>query len=644
MTTARTNDATAEAPRPGTPPEGHTPEAGGQHSTAAGHGTTPSPGTGPHTTEPGAARPGAVGILRRGIAASPELLRGIRLTLLLALLGGAGRVVVPVLVQQVLDKGLADGKVDMGTVYRLAMIGVVAVAATAVVTRTTQKRLAMASERALCQLRVKAFAHVHRLSVAEQSTQQRGALVSRVSADVEALGIFLQWGGIAWIVNGAIMTATLVTMAVYDWRLTLVVVLIVVPLVLMLRALQRRLGAAHDRVRTDVSGLLTVVSETVQGAGVIRGYGIQRRTTARTFRAIHRWRDSKIRAGLFAALVFTSGEFFGTLTVVGVVAAGIALGPLAGLTAGTLVAFLLLVNLFLEPVTELTEVIDHTQTAVAGWRKVLDLLDTPIEVPAPRDGVVLPRQAHSLEVRELSYAYQEGAEPVLADVSLSVVAGARVAVVGATGAGKTTLAKLLVRLADPTSGRILLGGTDVRDLAPASLRSRVVMVPQDCFLFDSTVAENVRFGKPEATDEEIADAFGYLGLGDWLAALPDGPHTRTGQRGENLSLGERQLVALARAHVADPGLLILDEATSSVDPATDTRLTHALENLSTGRTSLTIAHRLATAERADEILVFAHGRLAERGAHGDLLRRGGVYAGLYASWLDVTAGAPGGVG
>jgi putative ABC transport system ATP-binding protein len=583
---------------------------------------------------------GTLAVVRRGIDAGPELLHGIGLTIVLALLGGAGRVAVPVLVQQVLDKGLLGGRVDLGLVYRLALLGAGAVVVTAVITRLTQKRLATASERALCGLRVKAFAHVHRLSVADQAGEQRGALVSRVSADVEALGVFLQWGGIAWIVNGAIMAATLVTMTMYDWRLALVVVLVVVPLVLLLRALQWRLGAAHDRVRTDVGGLLTVVSETVQGADVIRGYGIQERTNARTFRAIHRWRDAKIRAGVVAALVFTSGEFFGTATVVAVVAAGVALGPFGGLTAGTLVAFLLLVNLFLEPVTELTEVMDHTQTAVAGWRKVLDLLDTPVEVPPPAQGVPLSPGAPSVTVRELSHSYREDGRPgrtVLDGVDFTVPAGARVAVVGATGAGKTTLAKLLVRLADPERGHILLGDVDIREVDPASLRSRVVMVPQDCFLFDATVADNVRFAKPSASDDEITTAFGHLGLGDWLAGLPDGIRTPAGQRGENLSLGERQLVALARAHVVDPGLLILDEATSSVDPATETRLTRALEQLSEGRTCLTIAHRLATAERADEIFVFAEGRLVEQGQHADLLRGGGVYAGLYASWLDVTA-------
>jgi putative ABC transport system ATP-binding protein len=580
---------------------------------------------------------GAIAVLRRGIATSPELRRGIGVTILLALLGGAGRVVVPVLVQQVIDRGLVGGGVDLGTVYRLALAGMVAVVATAVITRTTRARLAVASEEALCGLRVRAFSHVHRLSIAHQSEEHRGALVSRVTSDVETLSIFFQWGGVAWLVNGAVMVATVVTMAVYDIRLAAVAVTVVLPLTLVLKLLQKHLIAAYDLVRTRVGELLTVVSETVQGAAAVRGYGIEDRTNARTFAAIHRWRDANIRAGVIGAFLFPAGEIFASLTVAGVIVAGVALGPDAGLTAGQVVAFIFLVNLFLEPVAEFTEILDQTQTAVAGWRKVLDLLDIPVEVVDPDPGTPLPEVAPDLVVSGLSYAYRSGGPRVLSDVSFAIPAQARVALVGATGSGKTTLAKLLTRLADPTEGHILVSGIDLREVAPTSLRRRLVMVPQDGFLFDTTVAGNVRFGRPDADDDDIRLAFLELGIEAWVEGLPAGMHTRVGQRGEHLSVGERQLVALARAYVANPTCLILDEATSSVDPATETRLTRALQSLSRGRTSITIAHRLATAEQADQILVLHHGRLVEQGRHDELVRAGGVYAGLHASWLDVTA-------
>ncbi|MBC6462308.1 ABC transporter ATP-binding protein [Actinomadura sp. HBU206391] len=630
-------------------PEKVLPEPAREETAAAGHAqagggrggsaTASSPPTPTGRDAPAAA--GALAVLRRGVRASPELRRGIWWTIALACLGGAGRVAIPVLVQQVLDRGLAGGRADLGTVQALAIVAAVAVVGTAVVTRVTQKRLVAASEDALCTLRVKAFAHVHRLSIAHQSAEYRGRLVSRVTSDVETLSVFLKWGGIAWIVNGAIMLATLVAMAAYDLRITAVLVGVIVPLVLVLRLLQRRLGDAHDLVRSRVGELLTVVSETAQGAAVVRAYGIAHRTDRRVLRAIARWREARIRAGVIGAFLFTSGELFSVLAVGGVIVTGMALGPASGLTAGQLIAFILLVHLFLEPVTEFTEIIDHTQSAIAGWRKVLDLLDIPIEVADPDPGTPLATSPPTLAVERLAYAYRSGQPPALKDVSFTVEAGARIALVGATGSGKTTLAKLLTRLADPAEGRVLVNGIDLRDVATESLRSRLVMVPQDGFLFDTTVKDNVALGRPSATDDEIRRAFTDLGLDAWVDGLPHGLDTLVGQRGENLSVGERQLVALVRAHVADPVCLILDEATSSVDPATETRLSHALQALSEGRTSVTIAHRLATAERADEILVLDHGRLVERGPHRRLVAKGGVYARLHAGWLDVTAGGPG---
>ena len=573
----------------------------------------------------------ALRMLRRGLAASPELREGAVLTVLLALAAGAGRVVTPILVQQVLDHHITGGTVRLAGLLPLAAAGMVLVVATTLAARATNRRLARASERALCGLRVRAFRHIHALSMAHHTEEQRGALVSRVTSDVETLGQFFRWGGLAWILNSALMLVALATMLVYDWRLTLVALATVLPLVQVLRLMQRRTVAAWDQVRTRVGEMLAAVSESIMGAAVIRAYGVQAVAQRRVVAAVDRRRRAEIRAGTIGALFFPSGELFAVATTAAVLLTGMALGPEAGLTVGTLVAFAFLVSIFLEPVAEFTEVLDMTQQAVAGWKKVLDVLDTPVEVVEPRPGRTLPARALDIDLDRVSFAYH-GGPPVLEEVSFRIAPGTRVALVGATGSGKTTLAKLLIRLADPTSGTIRVAGVDLREVALGSLRSSLVMVPQDGFLFDTSVASNVRMGRPDADDREVRAALEALGLGAWVDGLPRGMATRVGQRGDYLSVGERQLVALARGYLADPGCLILDEATSAVDPATEVHLRQAIERLTKGRTAVTIAHRLATAEHADLVVVLEHGRLVEQGSHAELLEAGGAYARLHASW------------
>jgi ABC-type multidrug transport system fused ATPase/permease subunit len=337
------------------------------------------------------------------------------------------------------------------------------------------------------------------------------------------------------------------------------------------------------------------------------------------------------------------GELSAALATAGVVVVGVLLGVagpgwLGGqLTVGRITAFLFLVVLFVQPVQLVSEVMNDVQNAIAGWRRVLEIQDTAPDVADPGPGgVALPDGPLDVCFDAVCFAYPGGPE-VLSTVDLSIPARRRVAVVGETGSGKTTLAKLLTRLMDPTRGEVRLGGHPLTRVRFDSLRQRVVMVPQDGFLFDLTVAENVRFARPELTDEQIGAAFVRLGLGDWLAGLPAGLSTRVGERGEALSVGERQLVALARAYVADPDLLVLDEATSAVDPATEVRLQRALDEVTRGRTTVAIAHRLSTAQGADEVIVVDRGRIVQRGPHADLLRDpDSVYAKLYASWLEQT--------
>jgi putative ABC transport system ATP-binding protein len=289
------------------------------------------------------------------------------------------------------------------------------------------------------------------------------------------------------------------------------------------------------------------------------------------------------------------------------------------------------VNLMIEPVQTLVETINDAQRAAAGVRRVLRVLDTPIDLVDPVDGVDLPAGPLGLKMIEVSYHYPDGPE-VLSHVNVEIPAGWRVAVVGQTGSGKTTFAKLVTRLLDPAAGVVEVAGIPLSGVRFSSLRSRVAFVPQEGFLFNTTIAENVRYGLPGGSEREIRTAFLELGLDAWLEKMPNGLETKVGERGSNLSAGERQLVALVRAWIGSPDLLVLDEATSAVDPFLEVSLRRAIERLTAGRTSITIAHRLSTAEASDEVLVFDHGRLVERGSHGDLLTAGGVYSKLYADW------------
>jgi ATP-binding cassette, subfamily B, bacterial len=586
---------------------------------------------------------GAVETLRRGWRACPELRQGAGLTLVLAMIGAGGRLVVPILVQQAIDKGVTPDGVDVGLVTQMAIIGLIAIVFCSTAQRFAVVRLATRSEHALYGLRTRAFAHIHDLSIADHAEERRGSLVARVTSDIETLSQFFSWGGIAWLLDGTLMLAVAITMLIYNWLLALVTLAMSVPLFVILRLLQRRLVAAYAAVRERNADAMSSVSEVVMGAAVVRAYNFEEPTTARVKGDIGRLRGAGIRAGTLSALLFPSGEVCSVLTIAAVVVIGVWQGPASGLTAGALVGFMFLVYRFLEPIAEFTEILDQTQTAVAGWRRVLAVLEVPIEIGDPEGGQVLPLGPPRVEADHVSYAYRprpghDGTvSPALLDVSFTIEPAISVAVVGATGSGKTTLAKLLTRLADPVEGAIRVGGLDLRDVSMQSLRSTLVMVPQEAFLFDTSILENVRFGRLDATDEDVRLAFVELGLDGWVDGLADGIDTVVGERGEHLSAGERQLVALARAYVANPSCLVLDEATSSVDPATEARLARALESLSRGRTSITIAHRLSTAARADWVLVFDGGRLVEQGRHDDLVRAGGVYAGLHASWLDATS-------
>ncbi len=570
----------------------------------------------------------------RGVELSPELKEGFWGTLFFAVVATLGRVVVPIAVQQTLDRGLgAAGGPDTGFMTTMAVVAAVAIVVTSAASYLMTSRLFTTAERGLATLRIKAFRHVHDLPLLTQSTERRGALVARVTSDVDQVSQFLVFGGMIAVVSvGQILVATVI-MAVYSWQLTIVVWLCFAPLFLSLRYFQRKLSEAYGTVRRQVGAMLSAVSEPVVGAAVVRSYAIEARTQERIDTAIDRHRAASTKAQGLTAFSFSLGGVSAGLANAGVLIVGVLLGVDGDITAGKVLAFAFLVTLFVGPVQMGTQVLTDAQNAIAGWRRVIGILDTPADVVDPGDaGTVLPRGPVSIEFDAVDFAYPGGGR-VLHDVSLTIEPGRRVAVVGETGSGKTTLAKLLTRLMDPTSGVVRLDGVDLREVPFASLRERVVMVPQEGFLFDADLAANARYGRLDATDDDIRAAATELGLADWLDGLPHGLDTRVGQRGESLSAGERQLVALLRAHLADPDLLVLDEATSAVDPQLEMRIGRALERLMSGRTSVTIAHRLSTAENADEVLVVDAGRVVQRGPHEELVRVEGVYRRLHDSWV-----------
>jgi ATP-binding cassette subfamily B protein len=538
----------------------------------------------------------ALHTVRRGLGLTPHLLRGLWITLLLAVIATAGKVVVPITVQTILDRGIiAPDTPDLAFVSGAAALAALVLLVTALCNVVMNRRLFRLAETSLATLRTRAFRHIHDLSLLTQGTEQRGALVSRVTSDVDTVSQFMSFGGIMLVVMSLQIALATVVMALYSWPLAIAVWICYLPILLIMGSLQKRIRARYQVVRSHVGRMLGAVSESLVGAATVRAYGIEDGTRSNQ---VARVRD--VRNAQFAVLKPQSASFFLSETADGLATAVVVV---LGIVLGTGALGL-----------DLPGAMDpHTGTHRAP---------VPGMTPLP-DGLL------DIEIRQLRYSYPTGPE-VLHGLDVDIPARSRIAIVGETGSGKTTFAKLLTRMMDPTSGEIRIGGVPLPLVPYSSLRSRVIMVPQEGFLFDATVAENLRYGKPDASTEDMRRALDELGLGTWADELPDGLDTPVGQRGEALSAGERQLVALARAYLIDPDVIVLDEATSAVDPAADVRLQQAIDGLARGRTTITIAHRLSTVIDADRIVVLDGGRVAEEGSHAELLRRNGLYADMWA--------------
>ena len=578
---------------------------------------------------------------KRGFAVSPEMRKGLVVTLLLAGVAAAGQAAVPFLTQRITDLGLlAPGGVDTSVVVKYAIVGVFVLVLSTLVAWRVRARMVVAAEAGLATLRIEAFSKVHELSVLTQNEEARGQYVSRVTGDVETIRELMQWTGAAMVIAALESAIVFGVMFAYSWQLALLVLLAFVPAIASLMWVQPRVRRAFQTVRSMMGDLLAATSEQLVGIATIRSYGVQQRMRNKLNKQIDQILRAERRASMLSALNFSSTVLGQSLATGLALIGGTYLALRGEMTVGTVVAFPFLVYMFAGPLMWIIEMLAELQRAMVGWRRVLETVDAEVTIADPAEnGTPIPHGHGELSIAGVRLTYPGGPE-VLKGIDLTVPSGTRIALVGQTGSGKTTLARLMSRFIDPDEGSISVGGVDLRDVPMDSLRRSVAVVPQEGFLFDGTIRSNLAYALPKATQEDLLQraeaAFESLGLEAWVARLPDGLDTHVGPRGELLSAGERQLVSIARAYLRDPDLLILDEATSAVDPATEVRISRALEGLMQGRTAVVIAHRLSTAERADLIGVMDHGELVELVPHKELVTAGGIYADLYAAWVSQT--------
>jgi ATP-binding cassette subfamily B protein len=552
----------------------------------------------------------------------------------------------PFLVRYGTDKGLGGGdiaKADRGALYLAVVIYLVVAFVALVLARVQILLVTRVGESFLRDLRVRVFDHLLRMSQSFYDKELTGRLVARMTSDIDSLQELVQQGLVLFINNGLLLIVAVFLLLAMAPQLA-VVCLVALPVVIVASIRFRNdSNKAYLEVRDRISQTLSTLQEGIAGVRVIQAFA-QEEGQIKRFRRYNRAQlDANMTATKISARYFPVIEMAGIGTTAAVVGIGGILVHRHTVTVGTVVAFVLYLGYLFEPVQQLSQLFNTLQSAGAALHKLFGLLDTRTDV-AERPGAVDLPETGDLVVDDVSFAY-DGRTMVLHDVSLSVRHGERIALVGPTGAGKSTLAKLMARLYDPTAGAISYGGLDLRDCTFSSLRERICVVPQEGYLFYGSILENVRLGRASATDDEVAEAMRTIGVHDRFASLPDGLHTEVRERGSRLSAGERQLVSLARAALANPKVLVLDEATSNLDPGTESDVEHALNALMEGRTVIVIAHRLSTAERADRVAVVDEGGILELGGHDDLIARGGRYAALFASWTGGgLATASGGTG
>lgn len=536
----------------------------------------------------------------------------------------------PQLTQRAIDSGMLAR--DFGVVKLMTALYLGSVVLNGVASAVRVSWTGRLGQKLMKSLRVRVFSHIQRLSLDFFTGEKAGRIMTRMTSDIEALSELLQDGIINMIFQLFTLVYVIAVLFSMDVRLATIVVLIILPVMTVMTLWFRdRSEKGYEKVRERIADVMADLQESLAGIRIVAAYNRHRYNEVKHRNIVGDHRAANDDTARVAAIYGPGTESVGIVAQALVLAIGGRMVLDGALQPGELIAFVLYVSAFFAPIQQLVQLYSMYQSGQAAIAKIRNLLDTDPGVVEKAGAVELPPIEGEITFSDVEFGYVED-QPVLRDVNLTIVAGETFALVGTTGAGKSTIAKLVTRFYDPTGGRILVDGHDLRDVTLRSLRRQLGVVPQEPFLFGGSIRDNIAFARPDATDDELADACRAVGLDELLEQAPEGLDTTVYERGTSLSSGERQLLALARAFLASPRVLILDEATSSLDLRSEATIERALDNVLDGRTAIIIAHRLSTAMRADRIAVVNDGRIVEMGSHDELVSRGGIYAGMYETW------------
>lgn len=540
-----------------------------------------------------------------------------------SLLGVSG----PAIIGLAIDNGIRAGALDVLRFWTLVFL--ITTVGEWLTNRARVRIMAYVGTKIVADVRSELFRHLHRLTLNFYSNYSVGRLMSRLIGDVGVLLDFVTWSITGLFRSVFNLVGIVVAMLILNWQLALVAFAVMPLMILLTNYWRDRVRQAYRATRQRLALINGFLNESISGIRVTKSFTREERNFQHFDDLNLSFFDANVQATRLAALFFPGVDFIGSLATALVVGVGgwLVLGD--ALTAGTLVAVVLYVERFFDPIRELAQRYNTFQATMAASERLFELLDLEpdlVDVPGAQP---LPHILGEIEFRNVSFAYSQEGRPVLHNINLHAAPGERIALVGETGAGKSTIIRLLSRFYDVTDGELTIDGYDVREVTSDSLRQQLGIVLQDTFLFTGSVADNIRYGRLDATDEEVLNASKAVGAHEFINRMTDGYDSEVGENGSNLSVGQRQLISFARALLADPRILILDEATSSVDTATERVIQRALDTLMEGRTSFVIAHRLSTIINADQIVVLDHGRIIEQGTHQELLARRGRYFNLY---------------